>query len=198
MHAAARSFCTGRAYRALAGRWMLPWALQGLDPGDHVLEIGAGSGAMAAQLLRAHPRLRVAVTDYDPGMVATAARSVAGFGDRASVQEADAGALPFADGSFDLVLSCAMLHHVLHWENALGEAARVLRPGGYLAGYDVLDSPPMRLLHLAEGGQVRMMRAGQLDVELRRLQLTEIRVRRSAAGLVARFSARKHPGACHG
>ena len=148
---------------------------------------------MAAQLLRAHPGLRVTVTDYDPGMAAVAAQSVAAFGDRASVQEADAAALPFADGSFDLVLSCAMLHHVIHWESALKEAARVLRPGGYLAGYDILDSPPMRLLHLAEGGQVRMMRSGQLGAELRRLPLTEVRVRRSAAGLVARFSARRQP-----
>lgn len=146
---------------------------------------------MAAQLLRAHAGLRVVVTDYDPAMVATAARSVAAFGDRAAAQEADAAALPFDDGSFDLVLSCAMLHHVVHWETALKEAARVLRPGGYLAGYDILDTPLVRLLHLAEGGQIRMMRAGQLAAELRQLPMTEVRVRRSMAGQVARFCARR-------
>jgi ubiquinone/menaquinone biosynthesis C-methylase UbiE len=191
MPAAARTFCTGRPYRALASRWMLPWALQGVDPRGHVLEIGAGSGAMAAQLLGARPGLRVAVTDYDPAMAATAARSVAVFGDRAAAQVADAAALPFDDGSFDLVLSCAMLHHVVRWEAALKEAARVLKPGGYMAGYDILDTPLVRLLHLAEGGQVRMMRAGQLAAELRQLPLTEVRVSSSLAGQVARFCARR-------
>ncbi len=191
MPTAARWFCTGRPYRALASRWMLPWALQGLEPHGQVLEIGAGSGAMATALLRARPGLRVVITDYDPGMVALAARSVAAFGDRAAVQEADAAALPFGDGSFDLVLSCAMLHHVVRWETALTEAVRVLRPGGHLTGYDILDTPLVRLLHLAEGGQVRLMRVGELAAELRRLPLTGVGVRLSLAGQVARFRAER-------
>ncbi len=170
---------------------LLPWVLQGQRPAGELLEIGAGSGAMAAQMLRAHPGLRVVATDYDPGMTAVAARVLAVFGDRASVQEADAAALPFADGSFDMTLSCAMLHHVIRWEMALAEAVRVIRPGGWLTGYDILDTPVMRLLHLAEGGQVRMMKAGDMEGELHRLPLAGIRVRRSAAGQVVRFSARK-------
>lgn len=193
MPAAARTFCTGRPYRLLAGRMLLPWVLQGRRPAGELLEVGAGSGAMAAQMLRAHSGLRVVATDYDPGMAAVAAGVLAAFGDRASVQEADAAALPFADGSFDMTLSCAMLHHVIRWEMALAEAVRVLRPGGWLAGYDILDTPVVRLLHVAEGGQVRMMKMGDLEAELRRLPLTDIRVRHSALRQVVRFSARKKP-----
>ena len=52
--------------------------------------------------------------------------------------QADATDLPFDDGRFSLVLSSAMLHHVVGWEQALSEATRVLRPGGRLVGFDLL------------------------------------------------------------
>src|ERR1700682_4455801 len=100
MSALARSFCTSPSYRALA-RWvLLPWALQGLSPGGEALEIGSGSGAMAAQLLRKFPALRLVATDYDPEMVAVAQRSLARFGSRATAERVDAAALPLADRRF--------------------------------------------------------------------------------------------------
>jgi ubiquinone/menaquinone biosynthesis C-methylase UbiE len=43
---------------------------------------------------------------------------------------ADAARLPFAAGSFDAVVGFGFLHHVPHWQRALAEVARVLRPGG--------------------------------------------------------------------
>lgn len=189
MPASARRLCATGGYRLLAGRLVLPWVLAGLRPAGRVLEIGAGSGAMAQALLRAAPagRLRIVATDYDPVMVAAAAAALAPYRERAQVQRADAAALPFADASFDAVLSFAMLHHVGGWERALAEALRVLRPGGWLAGYDLLDGPAVRLIHRAGGGEVRLMTAGQLTAALRRLPVARVRVRRSAGGLVARF-----------
>ncbi len=74
---------------------LLPWVLQGEQPTGEGLEIGAGSGAMAAQLLAAFPKLRMVATDYDAGMVATARKTLAPFGDRVTAQRADAADLPF-------------------------------------------------------------------------------------------------------
>src|ERR1700730_4545247 len=147
MSGLARSFCTSPPYRALA-RWvLLPCALQGLSPSGEALEIGSGSGAMAAQLLRKFPALRLVATDYDPEMVTVAKRSLAPFGPRATAEQVDAAALPFADGRFDVALSFAMLQHVGAWAGATGEAIRVIRPGGYFVGYDLLHGAPLHHGH---------------------------------------------------
>jgi len=45
------AFCRSRPWRALAGNVVLSWSLQEFEPHGGVLEIGAGSGAMAAELL---------------------------------------------------------------------------------------------------------------------------------------------------
>lgn len=191
MSALARAFCTSLPYRALA-RWvLLPWALQGFSPSGEALEIGTGSGAMAAQLLRQFPELRMVATDYDPEMVVTAGRRLAPFGERASAQRVDAAALPFADGRFDVVLSFAMLHHVVDWEQAVAEAVRVIRPGGHLVGYDLLHAAPSRHSHHNERGSMRMMGPGQLEAELGRLPVTGVRTRRSAGGFALNFLATK-------
>ena len=167
----AKAFCTSRAYGALA-RWVvLPWSLQGQRLSGQALEIGGGSGAMAAQLLRKFPDLQVVATDYDDDMVASARRRLAPFGKRAITQRVDAAALPFADGSFDVVLSFAMLHHVADWERAVAEAVRVLRPGGRLVGYDLVHGP------------------GRLEAALGRLPLADLKTRRSAGGFALRFLA---------
>ncbi len=191
MRARTRARVTSGPYLLVARRVLLPWVLQGERMAGEGLEIGAGSGAMTAQLLVAFPGLRMIATDYDPAMVAVARTTLAGFADRASVGRADAADLPFADAGFDLVLSAAMLHHVLAWETALAEAVRVLRPGGLLIGYDLLDTPALRLVHLGGGPGTRLLRPGQLEAELAQLPVTSMRTRRGAGGLVIRFTARK-------
>ncbi len=191
MSALAKAFCTSPPYRAFARRVLVPWCLQGVRPTGEALEIGTGSGAMATQLLSAHPDLRLVATDYDPDMVRVASASLARFGDRAVVEQADATALPFEDGRFDLVLSFAMLHHVVEWEKALAEAVRVLRPGGRLVGYDLLDSALFRLLHQREGHGTRLMRPGELETKLKDLSVTEPHTRHAASGLLVRFQASK-------
>jgi ubiquinone/menaquinone biosynthesis C-methylase UbiE len=189
MGSMAKAFCTSAPYQALARRVLLPRALQGVQPHGEVLEIGTGSGAMAAQLLKAHPDVRMVATDYDPDMVSAAAANLAPFGDRARVERADATALPFEDGRFDLVLTFTMLHHVLKWEDALREAVRVLRPGGRLVGYDLLDSPVFRLMHHREHSEVRMIRPVELDAVLGQVPLTDVEIRRTMLGLIVKFRA---------
>ncbi|CAN5895147.1 class I SAM-dependent methyltransferase [soil metagenome] len=190
MPAVARAVVTSAPYEFVARRVLLPWALQGHQPSGEGLEIGAGGGSMTARLLTEYPRLRMVATDYDPEMVGAAGRSLARLGDRVSVEQADAGSLPFTAGRFDFVLSAAMLHHVVAWERALAEAVRVLRPGGRLIGYDVQDTAPVRWMHATEhDADVRMLRAGQLEAELARLGVTDVRVRTGVLGLVMRFDA---------
>ena len=147
-----RRLCTSPAYQLVAGALGTRWVLQGRRPAGTGLEIGGGGGALAGRLLSRFPDLRLVVTDDDPEMVAVARRRLAAFGDRAVVERADATALRFPDGGIDLVLSCGMLHHVGRWPAALAEAVRVLRPGGDLLGYDVLDTGPIRRLHGATRG----------------------------------------------
>jgi ubiquinone/menaquinone biosynthesis C-methylase UbiE len=96
-----------------------------LRPGERVLDAGCGTGYLAAGLRRARPDVFVAGADLSEGMLANA-RAV---GAEALVQ-ADAGRLPFAATSFDLVVARGVLHHLPDVAAALREWRRVLRPGG--------------------------------------------------------------------
>src|ERR687892_790357 len=145
-----QTFCRSAPWRWFARRIVVPWALQGEQLSGGVLEIGSGSGAMAAEVLRRFSDVRLTATDYDDSMVEAARDRLRDFGDRVDVKQADAAQLPFPDESFDMVLSFIMLHHVIDWEKALAEAVRVLRPGGRLLGFDLLASRPMHFLHHVE------------------------------------------------
>jgi SAM-dependent methyltransferase len=181
--------CRSAPWRLFARRLVLPWALQGERPTGQVLEVGAATGAMAAELLAMFEDITMFVTDYDAAMVAAAAERLAAFSSRAECRQADAAALPFADDSFDTVLSWIMLHHTMAWEKALSEAVRVLRPGGRLVGYDLLASRPFALLHQAERASHRMIRPGEIEPVLDALPLDDVGVRRGWGGLVVRFRA---------
>jgi ubiquinone/menaquinone biosynthesis C-methylase UbiE len=191
MPPSAKATLTSMPCRLFTRRVILPWILQGERPSGEGLEIGAGSGALTAQLLTLYPKFRMIATDYDAELVGTAEQILAGYGKRASVQWADAAQLPFEDGRFDLVLSAAMLHHVIEWDKALAEAVRVLRPGGRLIGYDLLDTLPIRLMQTGERDSTRLLRPGQLQAWLNRLDVTDLQVKTAPGGLVMRFSATK-------
>ena len=97
--------------------------------GRRVLEIGCGS-APCSRWLRAAGADVVAL-DLSAGMLARAAELNRSTGIAVPLLQADAGALPLADGSVDLACSAfGGLPFVADVEGALGEVARVLRPGG--------------------------------------------------------------------
>lgn len=94
-----------------------------------VLEVGVGTGLN----LEWYPEgIRYAGVDLSPGMLALARQRVESLGLDARLHEASADALPFADGSFDTVISTITLCSVPDDRAAIAEMFRVLRPGGRL------------------------------------------------------------------
>ncbi|MBV9254240.1 MAG: class I SAM-dependent methyltransferase [Actinobacteria bacterium] len=183
-----RAACRSAPWRFVARRVVLPWALQGVRPAGRVLEIGAGSGAMAAELLTKFADVTVCATDFDEAMVATAKRRLAQFDGRVECRQADATALPFEDNSFDIVLSWIMLHHTLRWEDSLQEAVRVLRPGGRLVAYDLLGDPAVPFMRRTDHDGHRYIHFDELRAVLGDLPLEAVDIRRGKGGIVVRFN----------
>lgn len=184
--------CRSRPWRAVTARVVLPWALQGFAPAGHVLEVGAGSGAMAREVLARYPDVTMTVTDVDAGMVDDARARLAEFGDRATTRRVDATAMPFADGAFDAVFSWVMLHHTVEWEKALAEATRVVRPGGHVVGYDLLSTRPMRAIHRRDTEHLRLMHLSGLRAAVAAIHdVDQAILTPSLGGLVVRFLLRK-------
>ena len=159
-------------WRAFATRAVLPWALGDERLDGDALEVGSGSGAMAAALLDRFLALRLTATDVDPQMVLAAGRRLARYGDRATVALADASRLPFDDGSFDVAVSVLMLHHVGDWEQALRELVRVVKPGGRVIGCDMIHSRFLNWSERAFGsGDERLIKPSEFTQEVARLGL---------------------------
>jgi ubiquinone/menaquinone biosynthesis C-methylase UbiE len=107
----------------------------GREPGafDRGLEIGAGTGYFTLNLVRAGVLREAVATDISPGMLSSLSASARRLGLAVETRECEAAALPFEDGSFDLVFGHAVLHHLPDLTAAFSEFRRVLRPGGVVA-----------------------------------------------------------------
>ncbi|HWE85218.1 MAG TPA: class I SAM-dependent methyltransferase [Terracidiphilus sp.] len=126
----------------------LPWILGGAELGSDVLEIGPGPG-LTTDLLRSRAANLTAI-EADPGL---AERLRQRLGAKVQVVTGNATTMPFPDASFSGCATFTMLHHVPSAElqdKMLREIARVLRPGGALAGCDSLTNTVMRLIHLGD------------------------------------------------
>ncbi|TMD03700.1 MAG: methyltransferase domain-containing protein [Chloroflexi bacterium] len=110
-----------------------------LRPAEKVLDVGVGPGFLAAEMARAVGQSgSISGIDISEHMIAIARERCSKPGAPATVefQVADATKLPFPDGSFDAVVSTQVYEFVADVDEALGEAHRVLRPGGRLLVVD--------------------------------------------------------------
>jgi ubiquinone/menaquinone biosynthesis C-methylase UbiE len=112
--------------------------LLALAPGQRVLDVGCGTGGDALEMARlVGGRGQVVAVDNSQFMVAEAERRAAGSNLPVSFQVADALHLPFPDSSFDACRADRSLMHVPDAGQAIREMARVARPGGHVAVYEV-------------------------------------------------------------
>ncbi|MEO8481516.1 MAG: class I SAM-dependent methyltransferase [Acidobacteriota bacterium] len=125
---------------------LIPWAVGGVDLGDHILELGSGAGLVTPRLSRVAKR--TTAVDIDRAAIAET-RGAPGI----TLVCADAAALPFVTGTFSAVVACAMLHHVptrVLQQRLFRDAFRTLQRGGVFVAVDVHFTLAMRLFHLGD------------------------------------------------
>ncbi len=103
-----------------------------------VLDVGCGTGTLAAQLAAADPSLEIIGIDGDEDILTRAREKTAGFGQRLHFEWGLADALPHADASVDVVTTSLLLHRLPRESKlrALRQARRVLAPAGRLVLID--------------------------------------------------------------
>jgi SAM-dependent methyltransferase len=179
-------FCSSPEWARLVEDELLPWVLDGCELGDDLLEVGPGPG-LTTDVLRGRAA-RVTAVELDLALAGKLAARLAGSNVR--VIAGDVTRLPFPAGRFSAAACLTMLHHIPSpalQDAALAELARVLRPGGVLAGSDGLDTPARRELHVddvfvpVDPGmlEARLRTAGfgraRVDVEGDRIRFAAVR-----------------------
>jgi SAM-dependent methyltransferase len=128
-----RSMWASGDYAAIADDLLLELgpalvAATGVRAGDRVLDVAAGTGNAA--IAAAQAGATVVASDLTPELFEAGRARAARLGVELEWREADAEALPFADGEFDVVLSCIGVMFAPHHQVAADELLRVCRPGG--------------------------------------------------------------------
>jgi SAM-dependent methyltransferase len=145
--------------------------LAGIAAGQHVLDIGCGTGTQAiATWRRVQPGGTVIGIDISPNMLAAARRKACRAGLEIDFREADAAQLPFEGDRFDVVTITTVMHMIPDQRQllCLREAARVLRRSGQLLVIDYAGNVAERRHWTAKHG-----RHGSFDLAALRPVLTQ-------------------------
>ena len=115
--------------------------------GSRLLDVGCGPGEILTRLATIAPAIQATGADIDAAMIERADRKAdravaRGAATRPAFVVADAAALPFADASFDVVVSSFAVHHWPDRHAGLAEMMRVLRPGGRAIIWDIAPPHP--------------------------------------------------------
>ena len=117
-----------------------------MSNGGRVLDVGCGTGTLALMIKQRNPEVEVVGIDADSKILGIARAKAVKAGIKLTLDQGMADQLPYADSSFDHVLSSLFLHH-LTTENklhTLREVFRVLRSDGQ---FDVVDFGPPRTFY---------------------------------------------------
>ncbi len=102
---------------------------ESLPRGGTAVDVGAGTGHVAVKLARSIRFGSVIAADISRRMLERAAQSAVVNGCGIEAVETDMAQLPFGDASVDLVVGCAVLHHLPDPASFMREVCRVLKPG---------------------------------------------------------------------
>ncbi len=153
----------------------------GLATGDRVLDVGAGFGRHVFECARRGAD--VVALDYAEDEVVQTRATLGGMVDAGEIDierfkgvlRGDATRLPFADDSFDVVITSEVLEHIQDDVSAIREMVRVLKPGGHFAATVPAWLPEKINWMLSdeyhapksEGGHVRIYSSTELSAKLR-------------------------------
>lgn len=114
-------------------------ALEGCPPNAHGLDVATGTGDFAIELVRRSSDTNVVGLDISAPMTDLARSKLTRYDleDRIALVHGEALALPFADESFDFVVSSYLLRNVGDPGRAFAEMKRVVKPGGRIVAMDI-------------------------------------------------------------
>ena len=131
-----KMFATGAGYERFMGRWsrmLAPAhvAYAGVQDGDRVLDVGAGTGSLASAVAVVNTKGEVVGIDPSEAFIAHA-RETAGS-ERVRFEVGDAQKLQFDDASFDRTLALLVMNFIPDHNGAIAEMRRVTRPQGVIS-----------------------------------------------------------------